>query len=455
MTDALINSAEIGIPLYLLTAEAWPAWVASRQAAERRWAQSNDFTAKAGSVCLIPGPGGGIDAALVGIAEPIWGGGTLAGKLPPGSYQLAGDWNEADATDIATGFLLGDYRFNRYKKGKSSEVRLVWPAEANRSVASAAAEGVCLARDLINTPANDLGPEELCTAVRDVGDRFGADVSELAGDDLLGSNYPTIHAVGRAAARVPRLVDLRWGDPSAPKVTLVGKGVCFDTGGLDLKPASGMLRMKKDMGGAACLLGLAQMIMATKLPIRLRLLVPAVENAVSGNSMRPLDVIRTRKGLTVEVGNTDAEGRLILCDALAEADMEKPDLLIDCATLTGAARVALGTGLPALFCNDDALAAELLGAGETANDPLWRLPLHQPYKKMLESDVADLNNVSEGGFGGAITAALYLEHFVSPTTPWAHIDMMAWNNSSQPGRPKGGEAQAVRGIFSMLRRRYA
>ena len=261
--------------------------------------------------------------------------------------------------------------------------------------------------------------------------------------------------VGRAATREPRLIDLRWGAPDAPKVTLVGKGVCFDSGGLDLKPASGMLRMKKDMGGAASVLALAHMIMATGLPVRLRVLIPAVENAVSGNAMRPLDIVKTRKGLTVEVGNTDAEGRLILCDALAEADTESPEILLDCATLTGAARVALGTDLPALFCNDDGLAADIIGAGEQTGDQMWRLPLHQPYKKLLKSDAADLNNVSEGGFGGAITAALYLEHFVSATTPWAHLDMMAWNNSSQPGRPKGGEAQAMRAMFAMLRRRYA
>ncbi|HKK31844.1 MAG TPA: leucyl aminopeptidase family protein, partial [Alphaproteobacteria bacterium] len=432
MTDLLIDSSPNAIPLHLFKTEEWEAWIANRPASEQAWAKANGFEAKAGTVCVLPGPDGGIAAVLAGMDEPLWGAGAMPAKLPAGDYMLAGAWDEQQGTDVATGYLLGAYRFSRYKEAEAPKSRLLWPGTANRGVAEAVAAGVYLARDLINTPANDLGPEELCAAAREVGERFGAQVRELAGEELLANNYPTIHAVGRAADRGPRLMDLRWGPEDAPKITLVGKGVCFDTGGLDLKPASGMLRMKKDMGGAACVLGLAHMIMATNLPVRLRVLIPAVENAVSGNAMRPLDVIRTRKGLTVEIGNTDAEGRLILCDALAEADTESPEMLLDCATLTGAARVALGTALPALFCNHDGLAAEMLGAGEQASDPLWRLPLHQPYKKMLKSDVADLNNVSEGGFGGAITAALYLEHFVSPGTPWAHIDMMAWNNSSEP-----------------------
>ena len=454
MNDLLIDSSPNAIPLHLFGQEEWESWIASRPATEQAWAKTNGFAAKAGSVCVLPGPDGTIAAVLAGMDTPLWSAGALPSKLPEGDYMLAGAWDEAAATDVATGFLLGGYTFDRYKEVKPPKARLMWPGTANREVAEAIAKGVCLARDLINTPANDLGPEELCAAARAVGEQFGAEISELAGDELLANNYPTIHMVGRAATRVPRLIDMRWGNPDAPKVTLVGKGVCFDSGGYDLKPASGMLRMKKDMGGAANVLALAHMIMATNLPVRLRVMIPAVENLVDGNAMRPLDVVTTRKGLTVEVGNTDAEGRLILCDALAEADTESPEVLLDCATLTGAARVALGTDLPALFCNDDRLAADMLAAGEQSNDPVWRLPLHQPYKDMLKSDVADLNNVSEGGFGGAITAALYMEHFVSTTTPWAHIDMMAWNNSAKPGRPRGGEAQAVRGAFEMLRRRY-
>lgn len=454
MNDLLIDSSPNAIPLHLFTADEWEGWVASRPEAEQAWVKANGFSAKAGSVCVLPGTNGAIAAVLAGMETPLWSAGALPGKLPDGDYMLAGAWEAEAATDVATGFLLGGYTFSRYKEVTAPKARLMWPGTADRVVAEAIAKGVCLARDLINTPANDLGPEELCAAVRAVGEEFGADITELAGDELLANNYPTIHMVGQAATREPRLIDLRWGDPDAPKVTLVGKGVCFDSGGLDLKPAGGMLRMKKDMGGAANVLGLAHMIMATGLPVRLRVLVPAVENAVAGNAMRPLDVVKTRKGLTVEIGNTDAEGRLILCDALAEADTESPEVLLDCATLTGAARVALGTDLPALFSNNDQLAADLLNGGQASNDPVWRLPLHAPYKDMLKSDVADLNNVSEGGFGGAITAALYMEHFVSASTPWAHFDMMAWNNSTKPGRPKGGEAQAVRGVFQMLRRRF-
>ncbi|HYC14728.1 MAG TPA: leucyl aminopeptidase family protein, partial [Stellaceae bacterium] len=314
--------------------------------------------------------------------------------------------------------------------------------------------GITLARDLINTPAEDMGPAELSGAAETLAGKHGARFSVLIGDELLSANYPMVHAVGRGSARAPRLIDIVWGDPKAPKLTLVGKGVCFDSGGLDLKPAQGMRMMKKDMGGAATLLGLAAAIMDARLPVRLRLLVPAVENFVSGTSIRPLDVIRTRKGLAVEIGNTDAEGRLILCDALAEADSEKPQLILDAATLTGAARVALGPELPALFANDDALAEELVAAGTAESDPLWRLPLWKPYRKLLDSKVGDLNNVSESGFAGAIIAALFMAEFVSPATPWAHIDTFAWNQATRPGRPEGGEALALRALYAALKRRF-
>src|SRR5260221_565754 len=306
----------------------------------------------------------------------------------------------------------------------------------------------------ITPPAEHMGPAELAGAAEDLAGRHSARFSAIVGDALLAENYPMIHAVGRASARAPRLADLTWGDAQAPKLTLVGKGVCFDSGGLDLKTAGGMRLMKKDMGGAATLLGLADAIMAARLPVRLRVLVPAVENFVSANAMRPLDVIRTRKGITVEIGNTDAEGRLILCDALSEADAEKPALLIDMATLTGAARTALGPELPALFSNDDALAAELLDAAEGAADPLWRMPLWKPYRKMLSSQVADINNVSESAFAGAITAALYLQEFVAKETPWAHIDTYAWNQSSRPGRPEGGEALGLRALYHLVEERF-
>jgi leucyl aminopeptidase len=316
------------------------------------------------------------------------------------------------------------------------------------------AEAVFLARDLVNTPASDLGPAELAEAAATVAERFDGDLRTIVGEDLLAQNYPAIFAVGQASPRAPRLVELRWGEHSAPKVTLVGKGVCFDSGGLDIKPSSGMLLMKKDMGGAAVMLALAQAVMARGLPVRLRLLIGAVENAVSGASYRPGDVVRTRKGLTVEIGNTDAEGRVVLADLLAEADGERPDLLLDAATLTGAARVALGPDLPALFTPDDALASDLIGAGEAAFDPLWRLPMHAPYRKMIDSGIADINNAGEGGMAGAITAALFLKDFVTDTSAWAHLDVYAWNPKDRPGRPKGGEATALRALLALLERRF-
>jgi leucyl aminopeptidase len=309
-------------------------------------------------------------------------------------------------------------------------------------------------RDLINTPAEEMGPAELALAAEQLAAEHGARCTVLVGDELLKNNYPMIHAVGRGSARAPRLIDIVWGDPKAPKLTLVGKGVCFDSGGLDLKTAQGMRMMKKDMGGSATVLGLASAIMDAGLPVRLRVLVPAVENFVSATSYRPLDVIRTRKGLTVEIGNTDAEGRLILCDALAEADSEHPALIIDMATLTGAARVALGPELPALFVNDDATATALLDAGSAENDPFWRMPLWKPYRKLIDSKVADLNNVSESGFAGAVIAALYLAEFVSPSTPWAHIDTYAWNATSRPGRPEGAEALGLRALYAAIQRRF-
>jgi leucyl aminopeptidase len=330
----------------------------------------------------------------------------------------------------------------------------VWPENADRKLVERLAGAVFLARDLAVTPASDMGPAELAEAAEKVAKAEGALCRIVVGDELLAENYPTIHAVGRASTRPPRLVDITWGDESAPKVTLVGKGVCFDTGGLDLKPASGMLNMKKDMAGAAIVLGLGQAIMQAGLKVRLRVLLPCVENSVAGNAMRPRDIIKTRKGLTVEIGNTDAEGRLILCDALSEASDEKPEMIIDAATLTGAARVALGPELPALFCNNDALANALIAAGEAEDDPMWRMPLYKPYRRLIDSKIADLNNVSDGPQGGAITAALYLNEFVDPAVPWAHLDVLAWNNRSRPGRPEGAEAQTLRAVYAHIADRF-
>ncbi|MEK9725322.1 MAG: leucyl aminopeptidase family protein, partial [Rhodospirillaceae bacterium] len=311
-----------------------------------------------------------------------------------------------------------------------------------------------LIRDLINTPAVDMGPDGLAAAAAKVAKAHRARIKVIVGNDLLKKNYPAVHAVGRAHDRAPRLIDITWGNARAPKVTLVGKGVCFDTGGLDIKSAAGMRLMKKDMGGAAHVLGAAAWIMAAKLKVRLRVLIPAVENSIAGNAMRPGDVVPTRKGLTIEIGNTDAEGRVILSDALAEAAIEKPELIVDFATLTGAARVALGPELPALFCTDDRLADDLLAAGTAATDPFWRMPLWAGYDRLVDGKVADVNNAPEGGHGGAITAALFLQRFVEPDVPWAHIDLMAWNGSNRPGRPEGGEAMGLRALCGMLANRY-
>ena len=424
--------------------------------AERGWAEATGYAGDPGRHLLVPGPEGRLARVLIGVTdeERTWSFAGLPALLPRGTYRIDATLSSEAATRAALGWALGGYAFSRYKKRERALPALVWPEGADRAEASRLARGIALARDLVNTPAEDMGPAELAAAAREIAERHGAAYREIVGDELLAQNYPTIHAVGRASARAPRLIDFTWGPKDAPKVTLVGKGVCFDSGGLDLKPSSNMRIMKKDMGGAATLLGLADAVMDAGLKLRLRVLVPAVENAVSANSFRPLDVIRTRKGLTVEVGNTDAEGRLILCDALAEADAEKPALIIDCATLTGAARVALGPDLPALFCNDDALAEALLDAGRRVDDPLWRMPLWHPYRKLLESKVADLNNVAESAFAGSIIAALYLEAFVSKETPWAHIDLFAWNPRGKPGRPEGGEAYALRAIYATLRARF-
>jgi leucyl aminopeptidase len=454
---ALIDTAAApAVPLLLVTPENLESTLGSLSEMERRWVAANGFRGEPGSLALLPAPDGAIARVLVGSnsAEPIWGLGGLSEALPPGTYALQSAASRDAATRLALGWAMGAYAYTRYKRRSRASAELLWPPEADRGEVERLARGIYLARDLINTPAEEMGPEELAAAAAGVARERGARCEVLVGDELLKNNYPMIHAVGRGSARAPRLIDLTWGDPGAPKVTLVGKGVCFDSGGLDLKTAQGMRMMKKDMGGAATLLGLASAIMEAGLPVRLRLLIPAVENFVSGTSFRPLDVIRTRKGLAVEVGNTDAEGRLILCDALAEADSEQPTLIVDTATLTGAARVALGPDLPALFTHDDKVAEMLLASGTAESDPFWRLPLWKPYRKLLESKVADLNNVSESGFAGAVIAALYLADFVAPATPWAHIDTYAWNAATRPGRPEGGEALGLRALYAAIKGRF-
>lgn len=379
--------------------------------------------------------------------------GALPGLLPPGVYRFANAPHDVRLATLA--FALGSYRFGRYRKADKPDVRLVPPDDVDVADIARMAEAAALARDLINTPSNDMGPEQLAEAAKALAARYSASFGCIVGDELVQQNFPLIHAVGMASTRTPRLIDLTWGDPAHPKVTLVGKGVCFDTGGLDLKPSSGMLIMKKDMGGAANVLALAQMVMDAKLKVRLRVLIPAVENAVAGNAFRPLDIFKSRKGPTVEIGNTDAEGRLVLADALALADEEKPDLLVDLGTLTGAARVALGPDLPPFYTNDETLAASVADHAKRENDPLWRLPLWPPYDSWLDSKVADINNAPGGAFAGSITCALFLQRFVSDATRWLHVDIYGWTPSAKPGRPEGGECQAARAIYKLLSERYA
>jgi leucyl aminopeptidase len=419
------------------------------------WVQSSGFGGEPGKFCLLPDAQGQLRAVLAGItrADDLFALAALPQSLPPGTYRLDDSGLALDPRRAALGWALGAYRFSRYRKPSREPARLL----VNRADARAIApllEAVTTVRDLVNTPTQDLGPAELADEVRELAKAHGGRYREWVGDALLKANFPTIHAVGRGSHRAPRLAELTWGKPGAPHVVLIGKGVCFDTGGLNLKSSDGMRWMKKDMGGAAHAIALAGLIMQARLPLRLTVLIPAVENVVAADAYRPGEVIRTRAGITVEVDNTDAEGRLILCDALAYAVESKPDLIIDLATLTGAARVALGAELPALFANRDDLAASALGAGIREQDPLWRMPLWDGYNSMLESRIADIANGSSSRYAGAVTAALYLKRFVPDTTAWMHLDVYAWNDNDRPGRPHGGEAQGLRAFFAMLKERY-
>ncbi|MDH3315129.1 MAG: leucyl aminopeptidase family protein [Gammaproteobacteria bacterium] len=443
-------------PIVPLTPDDLKAWLKNAEPAAKRWVEASDFEAKPDTHCLIPGQDGKMAKVLSGIRDPgdPFCLARLTTALPRGSYYISAEWDTPVMERATLGWALGGYRFTRYKRADQELARLVVNDGCDAKRIQDLVEAVFLIRDLINTPAEDMMPEHLAYAVKDLAAEFDAVVSETVGDALIEENYPAIHAVGRASVHEPRLIDLRWGNPDRPKVTLVGKGVCFDTGGLDLKGANNMRLMKKDMGGAAHAIALARLVMSAGLPVCLRLLVPAVDNAVSGSAFRPGDVLATRKGLTVEVDNTDAEGRLILCDALAEGASEAPDLMIDFATLTGAARVALGTDVPAMFCNNDALAENLLRASEEIHDPVWRLPLYAPYKELIESTVADIVNSASRPFGGAITAALFLDAFVPAAIPWAHFDLMAWSIKSRPGHPEGGDAMGLRAVFEYLCNRY-
>ncbi len=455
--DASAGNPAAVVPVRLVAADGLND--AALDGAAMAWARANGFKGRLGQALPLPGPDGRLARVLIG-----WGDaaararerlhlGDFARSAPPGSYRLETPLDADAAEEAALGWRLGRYRFERYKPaGEARAAELSVDGVDARRVACIA-EGVFLARDLINTPASDMGPAALEAACRDLARRHGATVSVKTGDDLLADNLPMIHAVGRAGAEAPRLIDMAWGDPDHPRVTLVGKGVCFDTGGLDIKPAAGMALMKKDMGGAATVLGLAQMVMGLRLPLRLRVLVPAVENSISAASMRPGDVLRSRLGRTVEINNTDAEGRLILADALALGAEEAPALMLDMATLTGAARVALGPDLVPFFTDDEALATELSEAGRRAADPVWRLPLWPGYEREIEPEIADLDNAPAGGMAGAITAALFLRRFAGDV-PWVHFDIYGWVRKARPGRPKGGECQAARAVLRVLEARF-
>ena len=422
----------------------------------RRWCAVQDFAGEAGRFVALPDADGGIAAILAGCnaADGVFALAWLPQRLPAGRYVLDARGIAIDAAGFTLGWALGAYQFTRYRKPSRAPAQLCVDA-ALAARAAPLAQAAYRVRDLVNTPTEDLGPEQLTDAVRALAAEHGADYREWVGDELLSANFPTIHAVGRASHRAPRLAQLTHGASDAPHLVLVGKGVCFDSGGLDIKTSDGMRWMKKDMGGAAHAIALAGLVLAAKLPVRLTLLVPAVENSISGNAMRPGEVIVTRAGLSVEIDNTDAEGRLILCDALAFASEQKPDLILDFATLTGAARVALGPDLPALFANRDEVANGLLAAAQATHDPLWRMPLWRPYLTMLDSSIADLANSGASRQAGAITAALYLERFVPEAQAWAHLDVYSWNDGDKPGRPRGGEAQGLRAYFEFLSKRYA
>jgi leucyl aminopeptidase len=449
------------IPLHLVAPEGLAGWLERQDRATRAWVAATGFEAGLGEVLCLPAPDGALRAALAGWGKPDARArerfplAAAAPKLPPGRYALVAEGLAFDAELETLGWLLADYRFGRYKAAKPSRVELVCPEGVDPARVVRIAEAAALAQDLINTPARDMGPEALEAAFTALAARHGAAARVTRGAAALReANLPMIEAVGAAATEPPRLLDLAWGRPDAPKVTLVGKGVCFDTGGLDIKPASSMALMKKDMGGAATAMGLADMVMGLGLDVRLRLLVPAVENSISAPAMRPGDILRSRKGLTVEVNNTDAEGRLVLADALALADEEAPDLVVSLATLTGAARIALGPDVPPFFTDDEALAADLAAASARVADPLWRLPFWTPYEPLIEPGVADLDNAPSGGMAGAITAALFLRRFVTASPRYLHLDIYGWTPAAKPARPKGGAFQAARALLALIETRY-
>ena len=466
MHDAFVaeNSNQKTIPIYPIVVSELDKWMGDQLPQIQQWVKASQYlaaTGTSGTFCLIPNADGTVHSVLVSLlnADDFLAFGALPAKLPEGNYTIEG--NHILTTPLhyqhaALGWALGYYQFTRYKKPMPRFAKLVLSAEINQDHLMECVNAIYLARDLINTPAEDMGPEQVEKAVKTVAEKFSATVTVIKGDELIKENYPAIHAVGRASHRAPRVIDLRWGEKTAPRITLVGKGVCFDSGGLDLKSAAGMLLMKKDMAGSAMMLGLAHMIMSQKMPVQLRLLIGAVDNAVSENSYRPGDIVATRSGKTVEITNTDAEGRMVLCDLLFEACTENPEIVVDFATLTGAARVALGEDLPAMFAQPQALADDLMKASRRVNDPIWQMPLVQSYREKLKSEFADMINAVESSpYGGSITAALFLQSFVTEKTEWVHFDTPAWNFKLKPGRPVGAEVFAVRAVFEYLQKRYS
>jgi leucyl aminopeptidase len=452
----LAQSDTPAVPIHVIRCGEWSQWIERHSETLRRMASAHDFQAQNGRILLVPATDGAIERVLFGAGDKanVNVVGALAQNLPAGDYRIAFAPREFAATAVAIAWGLGAYAFDRYKKRKRPAPLLAPPEGADMAEAKRIVEASWLARDLVNTPTNDMGPEALHEAAEQVAERYGASFEAIVGDELLSQNYPLIHAVGRAAAQEPRLLHLTWGDASAPRLAIVGKGVCFDTGGLDLKPSSGMRLMKKDMGGAAHALALAQVVMDAKLNVRLDVFIPAVENAVSADAFRPGDIIKSRKGLTVEIDNTDAEGRLILADALARACEDKPTLVLDFATLTGAARTALGPDIPPFYANDEALAAEYAQASAETSDPIWRLPLWDAYESDMDSPIADMKNTGDGAFAGSIYGGLFLRRFVDAPA-WAHFDIYAWAPKEKPARPAGGEAQALRASWAVIKKRFA
>jgi len=448
----LMSQSKKAVPIVFLFVNSFSEWLKNQNKLTTQWLQATQFRGEAGNISLLPDESGKLSRVICCLSDAnhFWGAGSLPYHLPEGEYYF--DMESDRYSNFAIAWGLGAYQFTRYKKPTRRPAQLV--LSNHQKHVTNIVDSIYWVRDLINTPTDDMGPSELAHTALQLSKQYKATLKQIVGNDLLKNNYASIYTVGRASDDAPRLLDMRWGNKKHPRITLVGKGVCFDSGGLDIKPSPYMLLMKKDMAGGAHVLGLAKMIMQAKLPVYLRVLVPAVENAISGNAYRPGDIIKSRKGLTIEIGNTDAEGRVVLADALTEAVSEKPDLLIDISTLTGAARVALGTELPAVFSNNDELVNDVIRHSNENQDPIWRLPLFSLYRESLNSPIADINNNPSDSYGGAITAALFLKEFVPDDIPWLHFDMMAWNLKPRPGRPLGGEAMALRALFSYISTRF-